>query len=321
MKITVTRNSNGYTSNMDAVYKFTSAQTQAGMLAAIDPAQANVTDSQGRVIPKINSVLAGVPGLVLTSVSFDAVDGFTWKASLTYGTSTNDASLSGAQKVYPWDDDPVIETKPVDMFEATDKCYKSGDTQGNPTDMIRLPNGRPFATPPMVNIGAKRITLKWKSQHASDSACSVCEFTVNAQPFKADGRTYAPGTCYMENVTYGWAYTAEGIKYAEWDASVLYIAKGHNWKPVYMDYMAIILNDDADYKLAKVQIKDGVYGTYVDTKTAPYVTEPVLLDLEGRLLTSNAQDFNITPEIGDFQTNFFQNWSVLNIPVAKGKRR
>ena len=114
--------------------------------------------------------------------------------------------------------------------------------------MIKLPTGRPFATPPQINIGAKRITLKWKSKNASGSACSACEFTVNAQPFTADGRTYAPGRCYMENVTYSWAYTPEGIKYAEWDASVLYISKGHNWKPIYMDYMAKVGG-----KLVKVQ--------------------------------------------------------------------
>lgn len=331
MKVTVSRSSSGYTSSMDAVYKFTSAQTQAAMLAAIDPALPVVSDSQGRTIPKINSQLTGVPGLVLTGVSFDAVDAFTWKASLTYGTNTNNDSLTGSSKIYPWDDDPVIETKPVDIFEATDKCYKDGDTKGNPTDLIRLPNGRPFATPPMVNIGAKRITLKWKSKNASESACSTCEFTVNAQPFTADGRTYPAGTCYMENVTYGWAYTPEGIKYAEWDASVLYISKGHNWKPVYMDYMAYMINYDTnaetlEYELAKVQIKGNKYGIYSDasgklnTAAAPFVTEPVLLDDEGYLLTDDANTYP-DPVIGNFKTLYSENWSVLNIPVAKGKRR
>lgn len=317
MKVTIARSSSGYTSSMDAVYKFSSAQTQAGMLAMVDPALPAVSDSQGRAIPKINSQLTGVPGLILTSVSFDAVDAFTWKASLTYGTNTNNDSLTGSSKIYPWEDDPVIETKPVDMFEVSDKCYKTGDYQGNPTDMIKLPNGRPFATPPMVNIGAKRITLKWKSKHASDSACSVCEFTVNSQPFTADGRTYPPGTCYMEHVTYGWAYTAEGIKYAEWDASVLYISKGHNWKPVYMDYMAKIGG-----KLVKIQIDSvtGKYGTFPDVKTAPYVTEPVLLNASGGLLTDDP-NATVTPVSGNFNTVFPQNWSVLNIPVAKGKRR
>lgn len=319
MEYSLSVTQNGTNLTFSESYKFYSLKTILDMMNATDPAREVVTDSRGKPIRKLYSIYKdGVDtnssvNLYLYNIQWKPVDGYTWTASYTYSPQNQQFVNKESQKK-PWDRKPDFRKVPAEITIPMEKCYKEGDALGKPTRNIALPNGRPFSTPPMLNINAERFQITWWTRRVNGTAFDECRFSLNAGKIRIDEFEYSRGALLMESCFYSPLYDTDDTVYYQCEASILYRQDGHNFKPLYADYQAIFggkclhIQQDPD---------SGEYGSWPSDTKKPKVTDPVPLNEDGTLLVTNPNE-NKEWIFGNFQIYPAVDWTPLGIPKVKG---
>lgn len=314
MNFTIQATTNGNTITFEETFRFPSPQTIVTLIEATDPEKGSLADSRDKEVRKLNSKLAPDQNLYLYNVTWKAYDAYTWTALYTYSPQNRQYADKLLTVKKPWDRKPNIRKVQVEFYEVQDRYYEKNDKRGKPTGVLLLPNGRPFSTPPQKKINGERIVISWYLKNVNDEAVDTCRFTLNKNPVAIDGIIYPAKELYMESCYYTPLYDEKEKEYYFVEATILYRLGGHNFKPLYADYYAKF-----NGKLAEVQFdsENGIYGTWPKDKTKPRVVDPVFLNDEGGLLTTEAGK-KVTPKFGDFQTDPELDWAPLKIPKVKG---
>lgn len=319
MEYSLSVTQNGTNLTFSESYKFNSLKTILDMINATDPAMSTVLDSRNKPIRKLYSMYRdGVDvnsnvNLYLYNIQWKPVDGYTWTATYTYSPQNQQYVNKESQKK-PWERKPDIHKVPVEIAVPMEKSYQDGDSLGKPTKNIALPNERPFSTPPMFNVNAERFQITWWTRKVNGTAFDDCRFSLNGGKIRIDDMEYSRGALLMESCFYTPLYDTDDTVYYQCEASMLYRADGHNFKPLYADYWAKFAG-----KCLPIQYDpdNGDYGSWPDDPKKPKVTDPVPLDEDGTLLITNANEKKEW-KFGDFQIYPAVDWTPLNIPKVKG---
>lgn len=319
MEYSLSVTQNGTNLTFSESYKFNSLKTILDMINATDPAMSTVMDSRNKPIRKLYSMYRdGVDvnsnvNLYLYNIQWKPVDGYTWTANYTYSPQNQQYVNKESQKK-PWERKPDIHKVPVEIAVPMEKSYQDGDSLGKPTKNIALPNERPFSTPPMFNINAERFQITWWTRKVNGTAFDDCRFSLNGGKIRIDDMEYSRGALLMESCFYTPLYDTDDTVYYQCEASMLYRADGHNFKPLYADYWAKFAG-----KCLPIQYdpNNGDYGSWPNDPKKPKVTDPVPLNEDGTLLVTNANEKKEW-KFGDFQIYPAVDWTPLNIPKVKG---
>lgn len=319
MEYSLSVTQNGTNLTFSESYKFNSLKTILDMINATDPAMSTVLDSRNKPIRKLYSMYRdGVDvnsnvNLYLYNIQWKPVDGYTWTATYTYSPQNQQYVNKESQKK-PWERKPDIHKVPVEIAVPMEKSYQDGDSLGKPTKNIALPNERPFSTPPMFNVNAERFQITWWTRKVNGTAFDDCRFSLNGGKIRIDDMEYSRGALLMESCFYTPLYDTDDTVYYQCEASMLYRADGHNFKPLFADYWAKFAG-----KCLPIQYDpdNGDYGSWPDDPKKPKVTDPVPLDEDGTLLITNANEKKEW-KFGDFQIYPAVDWTPLNIPKVKG---
>jgi hypothetical protein len=310
MQITISKVASGRSINVTKNLQFQTPQDEISILSAPGVVE------EGTEFP-------GIPGVVATSVTLTPVDSKLWTMTVVYSPRKYDYATPGAIPK-PWEEPARITRDPLpDVVRVQDKCYNDEDIKGDPTTPILLPTGTAFANPPLVPVGASRITITWNVQYSqvNDSVFSDCEYTCNSLDLTIDGRLYKAGTLYMELCYNNTAYTSDGTKYKTCVAKILHNPDGHAFKPLLMDYKAFFMveiGEDTERQLQPIKLKNGRWGHFIGDKEAKPVTEPVPIDFMGDLITDNPDEVkNLKASYGNFDCFYKTTWADLKIPETK----
>lgn len=304
------RDRNTLSASDSFVMEFASTVTLAALLAATRAGATQVQDVDGEYLPRYGDAYdSGIPGLVVQSVNLTPLGGCQWRIDVQYATNevTYKTSSTGSVKK-PWDQKPQIVWQKQDKQVVMNRCYVSGDTKYYPTGGLRLPNGRPMWDPPMHPLPAALARISWATRTSIASAISTCEFTTNSAAITLGAKTLPIGTGYMDFITENVALLEDGTKYYTHETTVEYQPWGHAFRPVAMDYYAII-----DSKLQRVKIKNGVYGGWPDSDAdASPVTDPVYINSSGALMSTDPTAA-VTPYVQSFTIRTAASWSALEL--------
>lgn len=304
----VTRTANGMTGSKQIVLSFAEPQTLGRMVKGTAAGATQIVDKDGRILPRVGDVLdSSLPGLVAQTVDVTPVDGKTWQITVSYNNTPLRFSANNVDGKAPWEQLPIIRWSSASEQIVAERYYRSGDTRGNPSGLIRLPNGRPYFDPPLANAPMAQANVSWNTKNSILNRLSAIEFTVNSVAIDLAPRTLGAGTGFIQNISENEELTEEGEKYYSHEAAILYRPDGHYWTPVSLDYYAII-----DGKLRRVQIKEGKYGYWgnEDPEAMP-TSDPVYINSAGGLLTTDPQDTNLTPHVSRFPLLYPADWGLL----------
>ena len=304
----VTRTANGMSGSKQIVLSFAEPQMLGAMVAGTAPGAAQIVDKDGRVLPRVGDVLdASLPGLIAQSVDVVPLDSKTWQVTASYNNSPIKYASNTPDGKKPWEQLPVIRWTSGSEQQVVERFYQEGDDYLNPTGLIRLPNGRPYFEPPLEDWPIAQAHISWNTKESIIDVITSVEFTLNESAVEISPRIMAAYTGYIQSVTENEELTEDGKKYYSHEATIIYRPDCHFYRPVSLDYYAII-----DGKLRRVQIKDGKYGYWgEDDPDAIPITDPVYLNAAGELLTDDPQDTNIVPDVQEFQIYPSADWTVL----------
>jgi hypothetical protein len=304
----VTRTASGMTGSKQIVLSFAEPQTLGKMVKGTAAGASQIVDKDGRILPRVGDVLdSSLPGLIAQSVDVVPVDSQTWQITASYNNTPARYPVNSTADKKPWELPPVIRWSSGSEQIVVEKCYLPDDDIFNPTGAIRLPNGRPYFDPPLVDFPVAQAHISWNTKESIIDYLVDVEFTLNAEAVEASPRILAAQTCYIQSVSENEELTEDGEKYYSHETTVIYRPAGHSYRPVSLDYYAII-----DGKLQRVQLKDGKYGHWgADDPEAFNVTDPVYLDAAGQLLTEDPQESDLLPDVQEFQLYPAADWSVL----------
>lgn len=304
----VTRTASGMTGSKQIVLSFAEPQTLGRMVKGTAAGAVQIVDKDSRTLPRVGDVLdASLPGLVAQSVDVAPLDSKTWQVTVSYNNSPVKYASNTPDGNKPWNLLPVVRWSNSSEQQVAELYYKEDDDPNQPTGAILLPNGRPYFDPPLVDKRGGCAHVTWNTRKSIIDAITAVEFTVNAAPVVLAPRILPADTGYIKNIIENEELTEDGEKYYSHEATVDYRPEGHAWRPVAMDYYAII-----DGKLRRVQIKDGRYGYWgEDDPEAIPVPDPVYIDAVGELLTDDPLDNQIPPWVDDFPLRPPRDWTVL----------
>lgn len=304
----VTRTAGGMTGSKQIVLSFAEPQTLGRMVKGTAPGAVQIVDKDGRILPRVGDVLdASLPGLVAQTVDVVPLDSKTWQVTASYNNSPLRYASNSPDGKKPWEQLPVVRWSNGSEQRVAELCYQEGDDRNQPTGALLLPNGRPYFDPPLVDVPVGHAHIAWNTRKSIIDVITAVEFTVNAASVELSPRILPADTGYMQSISENEELTEDGEKYYSHEATVIYRPAGHAWRPVAMDYYAII-----DGKLRRVQIKDGLYGYWgeEDPEAIP-VTDPVYIDTVGELLTDDPLDNQIPPWVDEYNLYPSVDWSVL----------
>lgn len=305
---TITRNGNNLTGRAVFNFEFATAQTIGAVSAATRYGATRLVDKNGRQVPQLGDSLdSSISGLQASQIEIAPFDSKIWAITVTYSSSIDSRYLPGGGSM-PWDELAVVRWSPLDEGVVFDRCYLPGDAKWSPSGYIRLPNGRHYFDPPIRPIAAAQAVITWNTENSIMTAIKAVEYSLNNAALKLGSYPLPIGTGYMKEITENKERLDDGTVFYSHSAIVYYRPDGHDYRPVAMDYYAII-----DGYLKRVQIKDGVYGNWGSDPNATPVTDPVYLNASGGLLSTDPTATNITPVVQQFQIRPVADWSVLGI--------
>lgn len=304
----VTRTANGMTGSKQIVLSFADPQTLGRMVKGTAAGATQIVDKDGRTLPRVGDVLdASLPGLIAQSVDVVPLDSKTWQVTVSYNNSPVKYASNTPDGKKPWAQLPVIRWSSGSVQQVAELYYQDGDDFLSPTGAIRLPNGRPYFDPPLEDWPVAQAHVNWNTKNSIIDIVTTVEFTLNEAAVEIAPRVIAAATGYIQAISESEDLTEDGEKYYSHEATIIYRPDGHAFRPVSLDYYAVI-----DGKLRRVQIKDGKYGYWgPDDPEAINVTDPVYLNAAGELLTDDPQDTNILPDVQEFQIYPTADWTVL----------
>lgn len=304
----VTRTANGMTGSKQIVLSFAEPQTLGRMVKGTAAGATQIVDKDGKTLPRVGDVLdSSLPGLIAQSVDVVPVDNKTWQITASYNNTPARYSTSSTANKKPWELLPVIRWTSGREQIVAENCYQPDDDMFNPTGAIRLPNGRPYFDPPLIDFPVAQAHISWNTRDSIIDIVSDIEFTLNAAAVEISPRILAAQTGYIQSISENEELTEDGEKYYSHEATVIYRPDRHVWRPVSLDYYAII-----DDKLQRVQLKDGKYGHWgADDPEAFNVTDPVYLDAGGQLLSEDPQEADLLPDVQEFRLHPEADWTVL----------
>lgn len=268
-------------------------------------------------VPVIGSKCPLLPSLCAHRLAFNAYDGYTWKCVVQYSSEsiTGDYSYQGTGSK-PWNRPPVISYEDDCEMVVQEKCYADDDQEGGePTMAILNPAGDPYDNPPQVPRRFKHINIRWNVRSFKDSQISSFLDTINSNPVTIDGVPRAARTLYLETLLPQPMLTDDGVEYVEMTARITYKPWGFNFRPLEMGYNAV---DPSTGKTRPVYVDQ--QGKFVfEPEGNTRITEPVLLNENGRLLVNSANEARqATPVYGNKRYLKMTDWKGLAVPSVRG---
>lgn len=268
-------------------------------------------------VPRIGSRCPYVSTLVCKNINFEPVDATTWRASADFSTRevSGDATVETEENpsrrrpeiLYDYETVPVVVEKAfahdADIFQELPIQNSAGD---------------PYDNPPQTTRQLLKLSVKWWVRNFSDGYCEEFRESINAAAVAIDGRNYDKKTCKIVELTPRPFYTPKGQKFIEMTAIILHDSEGFDFRPLERGFNAIFNGK----KLPVYIDKNGKYTGDATADGAKRITEPVLLDANGGVLTTNAADMiNAEPVFGEFRFLKLADWSSLKIPSITAVKR
>jgi hypothetical protein len=262
------------------------------------------------IVPKYGSSYPYGKNLFLYDMDYTPITGNYWQFKLKYA---NKHKITEKNEIdSPWLKRPEIRYNPDPVMIVAYKYYEN-DAATIPKKVILNSAGSFFNDPAVIQRMRRKIEMTWWVRKFNDEWIDNFWNTINLKSMVFDGKTYQPKTLWLTHLNSNTIYTPHGVECIELEAEIIHDNEGFNYKVVQAGFNAL----DSDGKYRQVRIDDEGNYTLDKDKGIP-VTEPVLLNKDGRLLSKSAIEMmKMTPFYTDMRYLPLADWNSLAIPKMK----
>jgi hypothetical protein len=252
-------------------------------------------------VPRIGSQSPLAPNLFASKIRFEMRTPRYFRAAAEY-TSGNSSTVNSAEDL----SDRPPEIRYFDECEMVplEFCY-SGDSDIQDTPVLNSAGDR-FPEIPLVPRQRLRIELSWFTDKDMTGQLPGYFNTLNRNAIRLDGHEYAAQTLWCVRLQSSLRTNAAGKEFSRLELTLRHDPENWNCKILQAGFNAL---DDTGKKYP-IRLADGEYSLEQDTGVP--VTDPVLLDENGKILSANA-----AAVYSEFRYLPLADWNGLDIPTVK----